>query len=135
MAGKFYWDLSDDTKEVTAATVMQAIDQLPELNELTLEDEATVQAIENLYQQLSEEEKQKVTNLDVLEAARKKIEALKDLGDQKGTVSLTIMDGIQADTQALSATEDPATVRGTILDVQGSNLCTRLYDEHYSARL
>lgn len=28
------------------------------------------------------------------------------------------MDGIQADTQALSATEDPATVRGTILDVQ-----------------
>ena len=71
-----------------------------------------------MYQQLSEEEKQKVTNLDVLEAARKRIEALKDLGDQKGTVSLTIMDGIQADTQALSATEDPATVRGTILDVQ-----------------
>ena len=116
--GKFYWDLSEDTKEVTAATVMQAIDQLPELNELTLEDEATIQAIENLYQQLSEEEKQKVTNLDVLKAARKRIEALKDLGDQKGTVSLTIMDGIQADTQALRATEDPATVRGTILDVQ-----------------
>ena len=54
-----------------------------------------------MYQQLSEEEKQKVTNLDVLENARKRIEALKDLGDQKGTVSLTIMDGIQADTQAL----------------------------------
>lgn len=114
---------------------MQAIDQLPELNELTLEDEATVQAIENLYQQLSEEEKQKVTNLDVLEAARKKIEALKDLGDQKGTVSLTIMDGIQADTQALSANRRSSHRQRYHSRCAGSNLRTGLYDEHYSARL
>lgn len=115
---KPYWDLSEGSQEVTAETVEQMIGRLPEANLLTLQDEPVLLKIKEMYDQLSESDKKQVENVAVLEAALKKIEELKGLGGEKGTVSLKIMDGVKAGNTAPITVEDAAAVRGTILDIQ-----------------
>ena len=60
-----------------AARVDAAIEALPKLEDLTLDDSAKVEAARALYEALSEAQKELVEKLDVLEAAEKRLEELK----------------------------------------------------------
>ena len=60
-----------------AARVDAAIEALPKLEDLTLDDSAKVEAARALYVALSEAQKELVEKLDVLEAAEKRLEELK----------------------------------------------------------
>lgn len=115
---KSYWDLSENYQEITANIVEQIIADIPEINLLTLQDEPVLLEINKIYQQLSDDEKGKVKNFDKLEDALKKIEELKSLGEEKGMVSLKIMDGIKREKGVFITVEDAKAVKGMILDVQ-----------------
>lgn len=86
-----YWDLTDLPKySEPVKAVIQAIDNLPSEDELTLDDEKQVKDTRNLYNQLAEKLRKKVTNYEKLQKAEEKLLSL-----QKpiGTVEVSVLDG------------------------------------------
>ncbi len=65
------------TPEMKAKVVVDAIAALPAVNDITLGDEATLQQVRDAYDALTQEAKDLVTNLAVLEAAETKLATLK----------------------------------------------------------
>ena len=82
----------DDIKAERVRPVIEAIDALPAVDSLTLDDEYDVNDARDFYEELDDELKALVTNLDKLTAAEKKIAELKagggtdkpDDGDNSG---------------------------------------------------
>lgn len=61
-----------------ASDVIAAINQLPSIENITLNDELTINNVMDRYNSLSDEDKTKVTNIDKLNLALSKIEDLKN---------------------------------------------------------
>lgn len=115
-----YWDLTDETEMVTAEKLVTWIANLPQAQELILEDEPVIEYLMNVYTGLDEKEKKKVTNYEILAKASDYINSLKTLGEEVGNVAITIMDGQRKDTvmkNVLSAKLDvwKLEAKGTIL--------------------
>lgn len=88
-----YWDLTDLPKySKLVETVIQAIDNLPELDKLTLENEKQVKDARNLYNQLAEKQKKKITNYEKLQKAEEKLLSLQQ-GKPVGNVEVSVLDG------------------------------------------
>lgn len=86
-----YWDLTDMPKySEPVKAVIQAIDTLPSEEKLTLEDEEQVKDARNLYNQLAEKLRKKVTNYEKLQKAEEKILSLKN---PIGAVEVSVLDG------------------------------------------
>lgn len=115
---KTYWDFTEGERQITAKEVEQMIANLPETETLTLEDAAVIRHIKDLYDGLSDTEKEKVKNSGVLIAALQKLEELEALGETVGTVSLTILDGIRKQEAALPTSAKGTEERGVILREQ-----------------
>lgn len=65
--------------EFTLDDIISVIDRLPEIDDISLNDEIAINNILFRYNALSEEDKEKVTNIDKLNEAIKKIEDLKNV--------------------------------------------------------
>ncbi len=91
----------DDIKAERVRPVIEAIDALPAVDSLTLDDEYDVNDARDFYEELDDELKALVTNLDKLTAAEKKIAELKagggtdkpDDGDNSGDNNNTTEEG------------------------------------------
>ena len=72
----------NENGKYTASDIISAINNLPDINEIKLEDKNTIKSILNRYNSLSDEEKKTVSNIDVLNNAITKIESLKNIKDE-----------------------------------------------------
>ncbi len=86
-----YWDLTDLPKySEPVKKVIQAIDNLPSEDKLALDDEKQVKDARNLYNQLAEKLRKKVTNYEKLQKAEEKLLSLQQ---PLGTVEVSVLDG------------------------------------------
>src|SRR5699024_3487197 len=72
------WKEAVNEDEVAGKEVQALIEQLPSFNNLTLEHKNEVESVRAAYDQLSEDAKAYVTNLDKLELLEQKINALEE---------------------------------------------------------
>lgn len=72
----------NENGEYTAEDIILAINNLPDINEITLDDKTTIKNILNRYNSLSDEEKSNVSNIDILNNAISKIESLKNIKNE-----------------------------------------------------
>ena len=98
----------------TVLRVINQIDQIGKLSEMTLADETTVKQARTAYEALGMEEKQQVTNLDKLQKAEERIKTLKDtsvysysfsLSDKLSQTVLTV--GYATDTDGDEKADEP----------------------------
>ncbi|CDM69036.1 putative membrane protein [Clostridium bornimense] len=76
----------NENGEYIAEDIILAINNLPDINEITLDDKIIVKNILNRYNSLSDEEKKKVSNVDMLNNAITKIESLKNIKDEVANI-------------------------------------------------
>lgn len=103
---KTYWDLTEENQKTEVEEVIQLIENLPAIKDLTLEDAEVVLSIQALYESLTEDEQKLVHNVEKLQKAIERIEELKTLGEEVGKVTLTIMDGLKKEEKLLSLLEE-----------------------------
>lgn len=77
---------ANENGKYTAEDIVSAINNLPDINEITLDDKTMVKNILNRYNSLSEEEKKSVSNVDMLNNAITKIESLKNIKDEVANI-------------------------------------------------
>lgn len=116
---KTYWDLTEENQKTEVEEVIQLIENLPAIKDLTLEDAEVVLSIQALYESLTEDEQQLVHNAEKLQKAIERIEELKTLGEEVGKVTLTIMDGLKKEEKLLSLLEENE-IKGMMLQTQAT---------------
>lgn len=116
---KTYWDLTEENQKTEVEEVIQLIENLPAMKDLTLEDAEVVLSIQALYESLTEDEQQLVHNAEKLQKAIERIEELKTLGEEVGKVTLTIMDGLKKEEKLLSLLEENE-IKGMMLQTQAT---------------
>lgn len=114
---KTYWDLTEHIHKTTVEEVIRLIENLPSVQELQVEDEQVVLHIKALYEGLTEDEKHLVTNINKLQEAIKRIEDLKNLGEEVGKVTLTVMDGWKKEDKPFSLLGETE-IKGVMIQTQ-----------------
>lgn len=116
---KTYWDLTEENQKTEVEEVIQLIENLPAIKDLTLEDAEVVLSIQALYESLTEDEQKLVHNVEKLQKAIERIEELKTLGEEVGKVTLTIMDGLKKEEKLLSLLEENE-IKGMMIQTQAT---------------
>jgi len=99
---KKFRELQEAEDEEAASRVIEMIDALPAVDDLTLDDEEVVTDARNAFEELSEHAKTLVENFDVLYAAEERIDELKEEEDAEYTAEEVI--------EMIKALPDPADV-------------------------
>ena len=106
-----YWNMDSlqPAKDEQVETVINQIAALPEVDKLTLEDKETVEAARAAYAALTDAQKEKVINVDLLEKAEAQIQTLQDAKNDDGNNNNKPSEPTQPVTPAKPAIKDNTT--------------------------